>query len=113
MLGGNKMDMNLVIVVYFLIVLSTVLTLVMIKDKQVLGNLLEKKDIQQEEITELKLEKIRLKHTIKMQDETIAHMLTTNSLKKDDSVEASVNESADQEWHLDEYKSMSQEYYQL
>lgn len=112
------MEMNLLIVVYFLIVMLTVLALVIVKDKQVLQNLFEKQEIQQEEITELKLEKVRLKHVIRMQDETISHMLAedTDTPKKVAafrSKEIPVVETADQEWHLDEYESMNQEYYQI
>ncbi|MBO0422873.1 hypothetical protein BCR22_12325 [Enterococcus plantarum] len=111
------MDTNLLMVLYFLVIVIVVLTLVIIRDKQLLQNLLEKKERKQEKITDLKLEKVRLKHIIKMQDETISHMLMSNTqyskpvglgyLNRDAS-----EESAIQEWHLDEYESMNREYYQ-
>lgn len=119
MLGGIvKMDINLLMVLYFFAVVIVVLTLVIVKEKQFLRSLLGKKDIQQEEIMDLKLEKVRLKNIIKMQDETIAHMLTSNAqYSKRQGLENSrknvLGESAIQEWHLDEYESMNREYYQL
>lgn len=110
------MDIDLMIIVYFMVVVIVVLALVMVKDKQFSQNLLAKKDLQQEEITDLKLEKVRLKHIIRMQDETIAHMLSTNNQQiKQTRVAYSNAESTEpeaQEWHLDQYESMNQEYYQ-
>lgn len=111
------MNTNLLMVLYFLVVVIVVLTLVIVKDKQYLLNVLGKKERQQEEIVNLKLEKVRLKHIIKMQDETISHMLTSNSqyskLKKlSQSTTDTFEESAIQEWHFDEYESMNREFYQ-
>ncbi|EOH94019.1 hypothetical protein UAW_02440 [Enterococcus haemoperoxidus ATCC BAA-382] len=112
------MDTNLVMVLYFLVVVIVVLTLVIVREKHFLENLLGKKDIQQEEIMDLKLEKIRLKHIIKMQDETISHMLTANaqyskSIEFEYPKRNTLEEPAVQEWHLDEYESMNRDYYQL
>ncbi|ALS02920.1 hypothetical protein ATZ33_16490 [Enterococcus silesiacus] len=108
------MDENLLLVLYFLVVVIVVLTLVIVKDKQFLRSLLSKKELQQEEITELMLEKVRLKHIIRMQDETIAHMLTTNTPVEINYSKQSVpEEPVVQEWDLDQFKSMNQEYYHL
>ncbi|WP_086314177.1 hypothetical protein A5821_001770 [Enterococcus sp. 7F3_DIV0205] len=108
------MDTNLVLVLYFLVVVIVVLTLVIVRDKQFLRSLLGKKDLQQEEITDLKLEKVRLKHIIKMQDETISHMLTSNAQYTKPIRLEYLNQDtpSEQEWHLDEYESLNREYYQ-
>lgn len=118
MLGGMKrMDRNLLIVLYFFVVVIVVLTLVIVRDKQFLRSLLGKKEVQQEEITDLKLEKIRLKHIIKMQDETISHMLSSTQYIKPMKMEypkIEPNEANQEtEWHLDEYTSMNREYHEL
>lgn len=118
MLGGViKMDKNLVMVLYFLVVVIVVLTLVIVRDKQFLQNLLGKKEIQQEEITDLKLEKVRLKHIIRMQDETISHILTTDTqyskrVEIGYSNRDNLEEYGIQEWHLDEFETMNRDYYQ-
>lgn len=110
------MDTNLLMVLYFLVVVIVVLTLVIVRDKQFLQNLLGKKEIQQEEITNLKLEKVRLNHIIRMQDETISHMLKANPRYSKTvgigySNRDAMEEPAVQEWHLDEFESMNREYY--
>ena len=111
------MDINLLMVLYFLVIIIVVLTLVIVRDKQFLQKIVGKKEIQQEEITDLKLEKIRLKHIIRMQDETISHMLTTKdqyskTVKIGYSNRDTLEESTIQEWHLDEFESMNQDYFQ-
>ncbi|MBO0439940.1 hypothetical protein [Candidatus Enterococcus ikei] len=112
------MDLNVLVILYFMVVVIVVLTLVIVRDKQFLRNLLTKKDIQLEEITDLKLKEVRLKHIIKMQDETISHMLISNPqyskpLEYSKSYSLQEPELAVQEWHLDEFESMNQEYYQV
>ncbi|WP_207694657.1 hypothetical protein DOK67_0000450 [Enterococcus sp. DIV0212c] len=112
------MDLNVLVILYCMVVVIVVLTLVIVRDKQFLRNLLTKKDLQLEEITDLKLEKVRLKHIIKMQDETISHMLRSNPqysnpLEYSKSYSLEEAESAVQEWHLDEFESMNQEYYRV
>ncbi|MGX7413185.1 hypothetical protein [Enterococcus caccae] len=113
------MNIDLLVILYFFVVVIVVLTLVIVRDKQFLRNLLGKKELQQEEITNLKLERVRLKHIIKMQDETIAHMLNTNTyhyskpIDFDSSKRAMIEEAAPLEWDLGEYESMNQDYYQL
>ncbi|MEI5994626.1 hypothetical protein [Candidatus Enterococcus mansonii] len=110
------MGTNLLIILYFLVVVIVVLALVMVRDKQFLRHLLAKKDMQQEEITNLKLERVRLKHIIKMQDETIAHMLTSNtqySKRLEYSAGSFLEEDGAQEWHLDNIKSMQENYYEV
>ncbi|MBM7689416.1 hypothetical protein BCR24_10480 [Enterococcus ureilyticus] len=106
------MDRNLLIVLYFFVVVIVVLTLVIVRDKQFLRSLLGKKEVQQEEITDLKLEKIRLKHIIKMQDETISHMLSSTQYIKPMKIEPN-EANQETEWHLDEYTSMNREYHEL
>ncbi|EOI05020.1 hypothetical protein UAY_00494 [Enterococcus moraviensis ATCC BAA-383] len=110
------MDTNLLVILYFLVVVIVVLTLVIVRDKQFLRSLLEKKDILQEEITDLKVEKVRLKHTIRLQDETISHMLTSQPQsarleKTEMSTMKTVEDATVQEWDFDKYESMNQEYY--
>lgn len=118
LLGGiKKMNSELLVVLYFFVVVIVVLTLVIVRDKQFLRTLLEKKELHQEEITDLKLEKVRLKHIIKMQDETITHMLNSSpqyskQIELEYSKNAIVEEHAPLEWDLGEYESMNQEYYQ-
>ncbi|OJG75344.1 hypothetical protein RV12_GL001147 [Enterococcus quebecensis] len=97
-----------------MVVVIVVLTLVTVRDKQLIQNLLVKKDKQQEEIMDLKLEKVRLKHIIKMQDETISHMLNSNAhyhKQLGQPKSYSLEEPIVQEWHLDELRSMNQDYY--
>lgn len=108
------MGIDLLIVLYFLVIVIVVLALVIVKDKQFLRNMWDKKEVQQEEITNLKLEKVRLKHVIRMQDETISHMLTSNvhQLKAPEHhKEAPVNGTAAKEWDLDQYETLNQEYF--
>lgn len=106
------MDENVLLILYFFVVIIVVLTLVIVRDKQFLRSLLNKKDSQQEEITELMLEKVRLKHIIKMQDETIAHMLSSTTRIGINYLEKNMQEEPIvQEWDLDQYESMNREYY--
>lgn len=109
------MGMYGLFILYFLVIVIVVLALVIVRDKQFLQKIWSNKEVQQEEITDLKLERVRLKHIIKMQDETISHMLTTNvqQLKQTEQPKSQMqHELVGKEWHLDEYESLNREYFQ-
>ncbi|MDA9471752.1 hypothetical protein [Enterococcus sp. 5H] len=109
------MGLHMLFILYFLVIVIVVLALVIVRDKQFLQNMWSKKEVQQEEITDLKLERVRLKHIIKMQDETISHMLTTN-VQQFKQLEQPKNQAQHElvgnEWHLDDYESLNREYFQ-
>lgn len=109
------MELHMLFILYFLVIVIVVLALIIVRDKQLLQNIWSKKEVQQEEITDLKLERIRLKHIIKMQDETISHMLTTDvqQLKQLEQPKSQAqHELVSNEWHLDDYESLNREYFQ-
>lgn len=106
------MSMHMLFILYFLVIVIVVLALVIVRDKQFLQNMWSKKEVQQEEITDLKLERVRLKHIIKMQDETISHMLTTNVQQLEQPKNQVQHELVGNEWQLDDYESLNREYFQ-
>lgn len=69
------MEIGLMVVLYFLVIVIAILALILVHDKQVLQKIISEHLVQQDKLSELRVENRRLEHTIKMQDESIVHLI--------------------------------------
>ncbi|MGC6767360.1 hypothetical protein ACYSNR_03695 [Enterococcus sp. LJL128] len=69
------MNLAYLAIMYFFVVVIIVLCFLLIKERQMLQKTLYEKDVLQEHLSDLKVEKVRMNHMLKMQDESIVHLM--------------------------------------
>lgn len=69
------MNLAFLAVMYFFVVVIIVLAFLLVKEKQLMYKLLDEKEELQEHLSDLKIEKVRMNHMLKMQDESIVHLI--------------------------------------
>lgn len=76
------MNLAFLAVMYFFVVIIIILGFLLFKEKQLMYKLLDEKDQLQEDLSELKVERVRMSHMLKMQDESIVHLMDEPELQE-------------------------------
>ncbi|MBL1227708.1 hypothetical protein IW492_00495 [Enterococcus sp. BWB1-3] len=76
------MNLAFLAVMYFFVVIIIILGFLLFKEKQLMYKLLDEKDQLQEDLSEMKVERVRMNHMLKMQDESIVHLMDEPELQE-------------------------------
>ncbi|MBP1046821.1 hypothetical protein I6N96_11135 [Enterococcus sp. BWM-S5] len=68
------MDLAFLAIMYFFVVVIIVLSFLLVKEKQLMYRLLDERDILQEDLQALRIEKVRLNHDPYMEEEEMDHL---------------------------------------